>query len=134
MIQHIRLINGDEIIGDVISVSEKTITIDNPLHVEERVNDMGYASIVLTKYIPFSQYKVCELQKQHVITTTELDPAIQKYYYLSLKINKNIEKNMIDDINQVNIKMEQALNNAYLYEKDEYSNTHIIHKGSSSIN
>ena len=34
MIQHIRLINGDEIIGDVISVSEKTITIDNPLHVE----------------------------------------------------------------------------------------------------
>ena len=90
MIQHIRLINGDEIIGDVISVSEKTITIDNPLHVEERVNDMGYAGIVLTKYIPFSQYKVCELQKQHVITTTELDPAVQKYYYLSLKINKNM--------------------------------------------
>ena len=53
-IQHIRLINGEELIGDVVDYYDNKILVSQPLLVNERMSQTGKSAIVLTKYIPFS--------------------------------------------------------------------------------
>ena len=108
-IQHLRLINGEEIIGDILNVTESSVVIDNPLIVDEQSDQYGNHALVLTKYIPFAKNKVCEILREHVITMTELHSEMVKYYYLSLKLNVKKEVNMINEIARVNYTMEQMM-------------------------
>lgn len=110
-VQHLRLINGDEIIGFVIGESENAITVDHPL-VVVRVNDENGSYTALQRYIPFAKEKIVHFQKMHVIATTDLHPEIEKYYFLSLKLNAN-DNRMLSFIRDANLNMEQAMiNNA----------------------
>lgn len=106
-IQHLRLVNGEELVGDIIGETDYSILLDNPLIVEEKVDDMG-STLLLTKYIPFAKTKICELSKSHIITYNELHPELIRYYYNSLKLSKDSEKRMVDEIARVNDLMEQV--------------------------
>jgi len=108
-IQHIRLINGEELIGDVVDYYDNRILVSQPLLVNERVSATGKSAIVLTKYIPFSSSSVCELQNKHVITITDIHEEMVKYYHHSLRFAYVHEENMIKDIQSVNTMMEASL-------------------------
>lgn len=120
-IQHLRLINGEEIVGDIIAETETTIVMDNPLQVEER-REEGGSSLVLTKYIPFSKTQICELAKSHIITFNELHPELIRYYYNSLKFNHSSEMKMIDEIYRVNLVMEEMLDQKTALKSDHLVN------------
>lgn len=107
-IQHLRLINGEEIVGNIIGETEYSILLDNPLIVEEKSDEFG-STLLLTKYIPFSKTKICELSKSHIITFNELHPELIRYYHNSLKFNRDTELRMVDEIARVNEVMEQVL-------------------------
>lgn len=108
-IQHMRLINGEEIVADILTETEYSVVVDNPMMVEERKDENG-SSLILTKYIPFSKNKVCELNKSHIITFNQLHPELIRYYYNSLKFNDKSEMKMVEEITRVNHLMEQIMN------------------------
>ena len=108
-IQHIRLINGEELIGDVVDYYDNKILVSQPLLVNERMSQSGKSAIVLTKYIPFSSSSVCEIQNNHVITITDIHEEMVKYYHHSLRFSYVHEENMIKDIQSVNVMMEASL-------------------------
>lgn len=122
-VHHLRLINGEEIVGDILGSDKSTITILNPLLIEEKKDESG-SVLVLTKYIPFNKVQKCTLQKSHVITLGELHPELERYYSNSLKFSHQTERNMIKEISRVNILMEEALQDS-----DSPLETH---KGSNS--
>lgn len=119
-IQHLRLINGEEIVGDIIAETDTTIVMDNPLQVEERREESGTV-LVLSKYIPFSKNQICELAKSHIITFNELHPELIRYYYNSLKFNQSSEMKMIDEISRVNLVMEEVMDQDKVIGKDHLS-------------
>lgn len=103
-IQHIRLVNGEELLATVRKSTSDQVVIENPLIVQE--ND-GY--IVLVPFMPYSRKKSVSLSKNHVIALTDLHPEMEKHYQLSLKVARKHNNNTIDHIRQVNHQMEIAL-------------------------
>ena len=108
-IQHIRLINGEELIGDIIDYYDNKILVSQPLLVNERLSPSGKSAIVLTKYVPFSTSNVCEILNNHIITVTDIHEEMVKYYHYSLRFAYVHEENMIKDIKTVNTMMEASL-------------------------
>ena len=108
LVQHIRLINGDEIIAFILEDTKSFLTVDHPLVVVEIMDDQG-SSIALQKYLPYAKEKVCRLQRSHIIACTDLHPEIEKYYYLSLRLNRRTEDQTLKSIRQTNHMMEQLL-------------------------
>lgn len=125
-IQHIRLINGEEIIGDIVDYYDNKILISCPLVVSEKLTPAGKSAVVLTKYIPFSANNICEISNNHVITITDLHEEMIRYYYHSLRFSYVSEENMIKEIQAVNIMMEASL-------MDTYSNSIKTSDGSDSL-
>jgi hypothetical protein len=139
MIKHLRLINGDEIIGDVhnhLDLTVPTVDVENPLMVQERQTERGTTAIVLLRYIPFALNKTITLQRSHIIATTELHPSIKKYYHNSLTVNGEFEKDMIASIDQANEMMEQQERSPTSFHliRDDVDDTTpvIIHKGTNT--
>jgi hypothetical protein len=66
-VQHIRLVNGEELVGDIIGIAEDSIIVDTPMVIDERVTQYG-SSIILTEYSPFSMSSVCHIDSKHIIT------------------------------------------------------------------
>lgn len=122
---HLRLVNGDEILADIIHTDEDYMVVDKPLYVNEQMNSEGKSVVVLTKYIPFAASEICQFKQSHVLTTTPLHPSMVKYYYNSLYFTSNHENKMLFEIEKANVLMEQVMFD------HQSSNTH---KGSTSVN
>ena len=126
-IQHIRLINGEELIGDVIDYYDNKILVSYPLLVDERMSTSGKSAIVLTKYIPFSTTNMCELMNTHVITITDIHEEMVRYYKHSLRFSHVHEENMIKDIQSVNVMMESSLMDMKASVKHPSNNSNSFH-------
>lgn len=126
-IQHVRLINGEEIVGVVVNISSKHVTVQNPLMIEEKKDEAG-SVLILTKYIPFSKEQTCNLQMNHIITLTNLHPELERYYNNSLRLNVRTEDRIVQEIRRVNILMEEVM------EEQEVSSidSRMIHKTTDS--
>jgi hypothetical protein len=107
-IQHLRLINGDEIIGVVLNESKTSILVDQPLVVFQQESENG-SFLALRKYIPYSSENIINLQRGHVIATTDLHKDIIKYYFLSLKVSKYQDDIVLKSIQNTNYMLEQLL-------------------------
>jgi len=108
-IQHMRLINGEEIVADIISETKWTVTVDMPLMIEERKDENGASALIMTKYIPFAVDSKCELSKEHIITFSQLHPELIKYYKNSIVFNGRSEQKIVDEIGRVNLLMEEIM-------------------------
>lgn len=108
-IQHLRLINGEEIVADIISETEWTVTVDTPLMIEERRDESGASALIMTKYIPFSTTNRCELSKDHIITYSALHPELIKYYHNSIVFNGKSTAKIVAEIQRVNALMEEIM-------------------------
>jgi len=108
-VQHMRLINGEEIVADIISETEWSVTVDTPLMIEERKDESGASALIMTKYIPFSIDNRCELSKDHIITFSNLHPELIKYYHNSILFNGKSESKIVAEICRVNVLMEEIM-------------------------
>ena len=85
-IQHFRLINGDEIIGDLINQSPEYYYIDNPMVVDDWIDQQaGEGGIVLNRFCTFSRENFVAISYDHVISMVPTDPSVSKFYYESIK-------------------------------------------------
>lgn len=107
-IQHVRLVNGDELIGDVIIDDHDAIVISHPLLVDEVSNELGDA-MVLNHYIPLSENTACKIKKIHVVTMTDLHPIMQEHYELSLQTTGRLTERILGEIDRVNQAMKALL-------------------------
>jgi hypothetical protein len=118
-LQHIRLINGDEIIGET-EETDTGVIVHNPLTVEQMFSDDGTQRMVLMNYVPFSETKSCEILRTQIITRGDVHSEIKRYYYYSLKIAWQYDYNMLLELEKVNNRM---LENTSEKMEDDFSFT-----------
>lgn len=108
---HLRLVNQDEIIGELEGTSNTELFILKPMMVTEVTDSKTQIStIVLSKYVLFDNEKAIHINKNHVITTTGMMDEIKSYYYNSLEYNTRfVEPVVRQELMKVNHVMEKIL-------------------------
>lgn len=131
-IKHLRLINGDEIIGVVLDENDMFICVDHPLVVCQQQTDAG-AFVVLKKFLPYTKENIINFQRNHVIASADLHQDIINYYYLSLRLSKLSDDITLKTIRNNNMYIEQMLNSR---ESEVPLKNKVIHmvEGTESIN
>lgn len=105
-IRHFRMINSEEVIGEIIGETNETFIIMNPYMVIELPT-----SVSLAKYVPFSAEQSIELKKVHIITATELHEEMIRYYKNTITLGRNTAEKAMQGLAHVNDMMED-----YIYE------------------
>jgi hypothetical protein len=126
-IQHIRLINGDEIIGDVLDIYLDKVLISCPLIVTERMSTTGKPATVLTKYLPFSSNEVCEISLSHIIVIADIHEEMMKFYFHSLRISNEYEEQMLSQVKEANIRMEASMMDDVAINNGTSSSSNSLH-------
>ena len=126
-IQHIRLINGDEIIGDVLDIYLDKVLISCPLFVTERMSTTGKPATVLTKYLPFSSNEMCEISLSHIIVIADIHEEMMKFYFHSLKISNEYEEQMLSQVKEANIRMEASMMDDVAINNGTSSSSNSLH-------
>jgi hypothetical protein len=108
---HLRLVNADEIIGELDYIDEKEIALKKPLVVSEREDpDSKVSTIMLSKYVLFEDNIAIPFSRNHVVTSTNVLDEIKRYYYNSLEFNeKYSEPSIKKEISRINDMMETML-------------------------
>lgn len=108
---HIRLINGDEILCEVVKNTAKDVTVRRPMVVSEKTDAKTKASIItMSRYVMFNGDTDTKIQKPHVVTMTTVLNEFQTYYFNSIEYNSRfVEPQVLDQIAYVNEVMESAL-------------------------
>lgn len=89
-IVHLRLVNGDEILCQILRKDKTFITVKDALVVDEvKENETGRSSIFLSKYTLTGDDTV-KLKLDHVVTMTNVASEIEDYYKNSVEYSKNI--------------------------------------------
>lgn len=97
MISIIKLINGIEVIGDIVS-NENNVVIKNPLQINYRYkNEFSPPVISLTRYSPFAETFEVSFKKENVLNILTPIVNMTRYYNTSLK---NIEQHIDPSIDQ----------------------------------
>lgn len=99
---HIRLVNGEEVIGALANKTDSSLFISHPLVVDQVAGDDGKYRIVLNNYLPFADEKICEFINPHIISVTNLHPEVERYYSLSLKMAERYDSLMLNEIKNNN--------------------------------
>lgn len=101
---HIRLINGDEILTEIVNEDTTAgIICLHPYVIEELKSETGHSTIILSKYLltPDTENALL-LKRDHIVTKTSVHDEIIKYYENSKIYNKQIEEQKIAEIKRVN--------------------------------
>lgn len=103
---HIRLINGDELLGDLHKEDDLNYTIDQPLLLEEVFDhETHIPKQILTDYVPFSIPKACNINKIAVISMTPVADEVLDFYRHSVELTKMKSKTVLENISRVSDEM-----------------------------
>jgi len=113
-VTHLRLVNGDEVVGELSGITNTEILIKKPMLVSEVTDERTKMStIVLSKYVLFDENQDIHFSKSHVITKTHILDEIKVYYYNSIQYNtKFVEPVVKQELSKVNHVMENLLRQA----------------------
>lgn len=106
-----RMINGDELIAELMDENKKFLFLKNPLIVEELFDhNTGASNVILSSYVPFGLTESISFDRNHVMTVLPVKKPIERYYFNSLKYNTAItDKRVEEEVNNINIQMEELL-------------------------
>lgn len=76
----IKMITGEEIIGDLDSDTEDYLILDNPMHVDYFYDPINGLGMKLSPYMPTIKHRLFTLSKKHVIFYSETDESTSEYY------------------------------------------------------
>lgn len=98
MISIVKLLNGTEIVGEVVKEENEFITMSDPLTINYRYkNDFSPPIISLTRFSSFSSSKETTIKREHILAVFVPSENMVKYYNVSLK---NIIENIDPAIDQ----------------------------------
>ena len=109
-IRLVRLINGDELITEVVGLykdgSKQFLVIKEPLLVQG--DESG--NVILLSYIPFASSNQIEIDCRHIVTRSEIHPEMERYYNNSLICNQRFsDPAMIERVRETNRQIELQL-------------------------
>lgn len=105
---HIRLLNGDELVGQIMDQTKSSLTVRNPLSVEIHDEEAGRV-VVLVKYSPYAKIPMITLQKKHILTSQAVHEEMVRHYVLSLRLAGRADRYTVESLRAINKVMEQAL-------------------------
>lgn len=108
-IMHLRLVNSEEIVADIVDETAESYLVKNPYVVIEAPE-----CITLQKYVPFSENEVIALKKMHIVTLTALHPEMIRYYRNTMDIGKNSTKMAMVGLQHVNEMMEEFIHDGIM--------------------
>lgn len=79
----LRLVTGDDVIGEVLFKNKNTFTLKNPMRVIIDADlDMGRQTIYMHNWLPqgVSLGNSCELSTKNILFISEVEPDILDYY------------------------------------------------------
>jgi len=108
---HLRLVNSDEVLGELEKVENDIIYLKRPMIVDEHEDPRTRnVNIVLTKYILFNTSESIPFKAEHVITKSNVLPEISDFYFNSIEYNeKYLEPTIVKDIQKTNEMIRQLL-------------------------
>lgn len=132
---HIRLVNGDEIIGKMCAKNSNFVTLEDVLTVDE-IKEAGQATIFLSKYSLNSDNKL-EFLYEHIVTITKVSPIIANYYLASLNYSTYMEIQKLQEIQRITDSINNSLANiqvAELVNLKNASKESVLAPSSNSVN
>ena len=108
---HLRLINADEIIGELDKVEDEKVYLRRPMIVDVREDPKTRSvNIILTRYVLCDKKASIPFKAEHIVTNTGVLPEISEFYFNSLEYNERfLEPQIIGDIEKVNHSMREFL-------------------------
>lgn len=89
MITIIKLTNGTEIVGNVITQDSDSVTVEDPLQINYRQRmDMGPPAVSLYRFNPFAKNTIHSFRYIHVLSFAEPKDGLVKYYSATLNTIK----------------------------------------------
>lgn len=85
-VQYIRLLSGDEIIGEIESESPDYIKIARPLSMESGVDedDPTRRYVFMSRFSPYGSISAVKIKQSAVLFTAPASPEVVRYYEASL--------------------------------------------------
>jgi len=105
MVSIVKLLNGTEVIGNIVSESDKELVVNHALQVNYRIRqDTGFPMVSLHKYIPFAGEDNITFSKQQVLNKVKPLPGMIKYYSQVLEsiqeVSQDINRDLIEAANE----------------------------------
>lgn len=101
---HLRLVNSDEVLGELEKIEDDKVYLIRPMIVDEREDPRTKGvNVVLTKYILFNTSKSVPFKIEHIITQSNVLPEISDFYFNSIEYNERfLEPAIVKDIAKTN--------------------------------
>ena len=103
-IYHVRLITGEELLGEWLGTTEETeeIVIKTPMSMSD-AGQHGTNGLILTRYTTFDAVEVVSFKPEHVISLAPVIDEMAEYYNLSVEYtNKVARKAVMHELNEIN--------------------------------
>lgn len=113
MIKIVRLVTGEEIIGDVEIDNMQTYTITNPLLIEQGSFANYEVAMKFTDYLMFSSETSVLIPTKNVITQYKPLESFEKYYITYIEYSNRVTKTSINEhalyaVSELKYLMEEA--------------------------
>lgn len=79
-IKLIRFINGEEIVAEILSEGATHTKVENACAISLAMDQAGKPNLSMQPWSIFSTDKVLDINKQHVMFVTSIDPKIEMKY------------------------------------------------------
>jgi hypothetical protein len=107
MIKLIKLVSGVEVMGEVVSESKKSITLDNPIQINYRNIDGPMPAVSVTRYLQFASERQSEFDMKYVLNVVGVIQGMERFYHYSLNnfresvdklVDRELTKVVYDDL------------------------------------
>jgi len=100
MIRIIKLVNGTEVVGDIVFENNHVLEVENPVQINYKNIEAPIPSVSLTRYIQFSKTKKCTFEKHNVMHVIVPLEGLESYYNTALfhfeqEIDQTINRELI---------------------------------------
>jgi hypothetical protein len=117
-IQFIKLSNGETIIADVLNMTDKRLTVLNPIEVSiKNVSDESKASMVAYQWLPLIEDEnIIEINMFHIVAVSDASIRVKEYYvdvvdqYLYPEKHEQEEQQELDKYRQILKELQNAAN------------------------
>lgn len=96
MIKLIKLVSGVEVMGEVLSETKKSITLENPIQINYRNIDGPMPAVSVTRYLQFASERQSEFDMKYVLNVVGVIQGMEKFYYYSLNNFKESVDKLVD--------------------------------------
>ena len=85
MLTILKLINGMEVVGQVVESTTKSITIDNPIQINYKNIEQPVPSVSLTRYMQFADTRQHQFNKRDILSMSGVMKGMELYYDAALE-------------------------------------------------